>query len=413
MVATTCLFRRTAVVGCLLAMVAIGALTAAYGPSIPAFKAQQGIDDATAGAGLAMQSIGAVVGILLSQPLLRRRGNTVAVGASTLLVAVGSIAVAAAPSWPLVLASAVITGLGLGGCDVLITQLLIVGAGTSGPAMVNLAHACFGLGTAAAPALIAAVGAAHYRIVFAVIGLFALAGLTTLRGISPFPTPLELTSASTGSDAARPRHRAVGAVVVLGFLTLYVTHFGAQSGIGSWEPTVLLGQSYSPANATLATSGFWIAMVLGRLVAAPLSRRISLPALVVGSCIGMTCAAAVALHDPAIPWAYALAGFFIGPIFPNGMTWMAASGHAHGNRFASVIAASMVGMAVAPIAVGAVITQHGSRAVAPSILVISAFALASSAVVATLTRARRAATSGDGPSTPSHEHQESRTTPNL
>ena len=72
MVATTCLFRRTAVVGCLLAMVAIGALTAAYGPSIPAFKAQQGIDDATAGAGLAMQSIGAVVGIGAQRRARRR-----------------------------------------------------------------------------------------------------------------------------------------------------------------------------------------------------------------------------------------------------------------------------------------------------------------------------------------------------
>ncbi|MCA1184936.1 MULTISPECIES: sugar MFS transporter [unclassified Saccharopolyspora] len=384
MVETTSLFRRGAVVGCLFAMTAIGALTAAHGPAIPAFRAEQGIDGATAAGGLAAQSIGAVAGILLSQALLRRRGNTAAVGASALLVAVGSVAIALAPSWPLILASAAVAGLGLGGCDVLITQLLIVGAGSRGPALVNVAHACFGLGTALAPAAIAAIGAEHYRVVFAGIGSLALVGLATVRGISAAPTPLELTARTAGDAAPR---RLAGTAIVLGFLVLYVTHFGVQSGIGSWEPTVLAEQGYGAAAASLATSGFWLAMVGGRFAAASLSRRVPLPALVVASCAGMVAAAAVALHGPATAWAYLLAGFCIGPIFPNGLTWLAASGHAHGGRFAAVIAASMIGMALAPTGLGAVIGRWGTQAVAPSVLAIAALALLAGGFVTVLTRA--------------------------
>ncbi|MET9085881.1 MFS transporter [Streptomyces sp. NPDC004237] len=370
-------------------MTAIGALTAAYGPSVPAFKQQQGIDDTVAGAGLAMQSLGAVVGILFSQPLLRRWGNRGAVGVSIALVALGAVAVACAPTWPLILSGAVIAGLGLGGCDVLITQLLIVGAGAKGPAMVNIAHACFGLGTAAAPALIAALGVAQYRIVFALIALMALVAVATVKGIAPSPGPHELVARSPHRSPGAPQRRRIGVAVAFGFLALYVTHFGAQSGIGNWEPTALLDQGFTSSGAALATSGFWLAMVLGRFVAAALSRRVGLATLVVVSCVGMTGAGALALIGSATAWAYLLAGFFIGPIFPNGLTWMATTGHAHGNRFAYVIAASMVGMALAPLALGAVIADHGTGAMPPSILLIAALALASSVVVALLTRTRR------------------------
>ncbi|MEV5013482.1 MFS transporter [Streptomyces rochei] len=386
--ATTSLFRRNAVAGCLIAMTAIGALTAAYGPSIPALKEQQGISDAAAGTGLAMQSLGAVVGILLSQPLMRRHGNRMAVGASMALVAVGSVIVACAPTWPLILSGAVVTGLGLGGCDVLITQLLIVGTGARGPAMVNIAHACFGLGTAAAPALIAVVGATQYRIVFALIALMALAGVATIKGLAPSPNPHELVPRAHEHAHGASRSRGIGVAVAFGFLALYVTHFGAQSGIGNWEPTVLADQGFSASGAAWATSGFWLAMVAGRFVAAALTRRVSLPALVVVSCIGMTAAGALALHSSMTAWAYLLTGFFIGPIFPNGLTWMATTGHAHGNRFAYVIAASMIGMALAPVALGAVIGAHGTGAMPPAILAIAALALASSLLVALLTRTR-------------------------
>ncbi|MEU8710387.1 MFS transporter [Streptomyces sp. NPDC048565] len=394
--AATLLFKRPALVGCLITMTAIGALTAAYGPSIPAFKEQQGVNDTAAGAGLAMQAIGAVVGVLCSQPLLRRRGNRAAVGVSVVLVGVGATVVACAPTWSLTLLGAVITGLGLGGCDVLITQLLIVGTGSRGPAMVNIAHACFGVGTAAAPALIAAVGVAQYRILFAVIALMALVAATTVKGLAPSPTPHELAPHARDDKHGISRHRAIGVAVTFGFLALYVTHFGVQSGIGNWEPTVLLDRGYTSSGAALATSGFWLAMVLGRFVAAALSRRMSLATLVVVSCIGMTGSGAVALHSSTTAWAYLFVGFFIGPIFPNGLTWMVNTGFAHGNRFAYVVAVSMVGMALAPVGLGAVIAERGTGALPASVLAISALTLAASLLVVLVTRAGRDRHDGQG-----------------
>lgn len=70
------------------------------------------------------------------------------------------------------------------------------------------------------------------------------------------------------------------------------------------------------------------------------------------SCIGTTGSGAIGPHSSTTVWACLFAGFFIGPVFPSGLTWMVNTGHAHGNRFAYVVAASMVGMALAPIGLG-------------------------------------------------------------
>lgn len=82
----TQLFSRSATAGACVAMVGVGGLLAAYGPAIPELKDKFGLSDAAAGSGLAVQSVGAVVGVLAAQPVLRRRGNQFAVASSLLLI---------------------------------------------------------------------------------------------------------------------------------------------------------------------------------------------------------------------------------------------------------------------------------------------------------------------------------------
>ncbi|ADG98181.1 major facilitator superfamily MFS_1 [Segniliparus rotundus DSM 44985] len=365
------LFTRAATAGACAAMVGVGALLAVYGPALPEWKAQFGLSDAAAGSGLALQSLGAVVGAVAVQPVLRRRGNRFALAASLSLVVVGSVVIALAPSWGLTLAGAVVAGLGLGGCDALVTQLFLIGHGERGPALVNIAHACFGIGTVAAPALVAVVGSGRYRWVFVGVGVICLVGLATLRGVRPRPTPGE-----SARDAARSERLSGSALAVVGgFLVLYIAHFAVQSGIGSWEPVRLLDLGHSPAVAGLATSGYWLAMVIGRFLAAPLAHRVSAAALVIASAAGMTAAVALACYGPATVWAYLLAGLFIGPIFPNGLTWLAQTGYAHGPAFAYIVAAAMAGAVVCPPLLGALVGAHGAGALAPALLSGSVIAM--------------------------------------
>lgn len=382
------LFNRAAIVGSMLAMVSIGALIASYGPAIAGFKERFGLSDADAGAGLALQSVGAVAGVLAAPWVLRKFGNRAAMSTALVLITLGATAMAIVPAWSLLLVAATTAGLGVGAIDLLVSQLLITGTGDRGPALMNLAHAFFGIGTVASPALTAVVGSSSYMVVFAIFAAFALAALLTMPGLKAHPTPMDETPASQ-SGAPKPARRS-GAVLLSGFIILYIAHFGVQSGIGNWEPTYLVATGYGQSTAVWATSGFWMAMVLGRFVAAALTRHIAIPQLVTLSCVGMTAALAVATIEGTAVWAFLLCGFFIGPIFPNGLTWLAHSGYGQGPSFAYVIAASMVGMAVAPWAIGVHIEYAGEQVLPATLLGIAVIALAVSLVLAILTyRLRR------------------------
>lgn len=374
------LFSRSATAGACVAMVAVGGLFAAYGPAIPELKDKFGLSDAAAGSGLAVQSIGAVVGVLAAQPALRRRGNQFAVASSLALVVVGSCLIAAAPTWSLTLTGAVIAGLGLGGCDALITQLLLIGNEERGPTLVNIAHACFGIGTVVAPAVIAGIGAENYRVVFVGVAVLGLGAAATMRGLAARPTPADAAESVPSTAATRaPRLVVVG--VVGGLLVLYIAHFAVQSGIGSWEPSRLLDLGHSATLGGLATSGYWLAMVVGRFAVAPIAHRVSPATVVIVSSVGMAAAVALAFYEPATIWAYLLAGLFIGPIFPNGLNWLVTTGYAQGAAFAYVIAGAMAGAVFCPPLLGALIGTYGTSALAPTLLVGSLIAVAAAVIV--------------------------------
>lgn len=377
------LFNRAAIVGSMLAMVSIGALIASYGPAIAGFKTRFGLTDADAGAGLALQSVGAVVGVAAAPWVLRKFGNRTAMSIALVLITIGATAIAFAPAWSVLLVAATTAGLGVGAIDLLVSQLLITGTGERGPALMNLAHAFFGIGTVASPALTAAVGSDSYMVVFVLFAVCSLAALLTMPGLKSRPTPMD-TTPLTSAGATRPT-RWIGVLLLSGFIILYIAHFGVQSGIGNWEPTYLTATGIGQSTAVWATSGFWMAMVSGRFVAAGLTRHIAIPQLVTLSCIGMTVALAIAHFEGTAIWAFLLCGFFIGPIFPNGLTWLAHSGYGRGPSFAYVIAASMVGMAVAPWAIGVHIEYAGTQVLPFTLLAIALIALAVSVALAVLT----------------------------
>ncbi|WOC13432.1 MFS transporter [Gordonia sp. MP11Mi] len=375
------LFTPSSTVGACVAMVAVGGMMAAYGPVIPELQARFGLSEAVAGSGLAVQSIGAVVGVLSAQPVLRRWGNRFAVSIALVLISFGAGLICFAPTWPLVLAGAVVAGFGFGGCDALITQLFILGQGSRGPALVNVAHACFGIGTVAAPALIATIGAEHYPLLFGAIAVVGVAALTSMRGLSPRPTPADVAAAQPSSSGANPRATRVGVAIVGGLLVLYIAHFAVQSGIGNWEPTRLLDLGHNAHAASLATSGFWLMMVVGRFLVVPLVHRIDPSVIVIVSTVGMTAAITVALIPSVTIWAYLAAGLFIGPIFPNGLNWLAATNRAQGSAFAYVIAGAMAGAVICPPLIGLLIGMSGTGVLAPALIVAASLCVCAALVV--------------------------------
>lgn len=388
------LFTTKATIGSCAALVAIGVMLAAYGPAIERFKVEFSVSSAAVGGAIAVQSLGAVIGVLAAQPVLKRFGNRVTMSASLLLMALGCSVVAVSPAWAVTVAGSAVAGFGLGGCDALTTQLFVFGQGRRGPMLINVVHGCFGLGTVLAPAALAVVGVQNYRLIFGVAAAISVLAAVTMTGLTPRPTPAD--NAARHADTATSARRSGAVVVVVGgFLALYILHFGVQAGLGSWGPSRLLDLGYSSATASAVIAGYWAAMVIGRFAAAPLAGRVSMSVLVTASCVGTSAAAALAMYGPATVWAYLLAGLCIGPIFPNGLTWLAHTHYAPGAVFAYVIAAAMAGAAVFPPLLGVVMgSSCGTAALAPALLAGSILAAISCAVIAAMLRRHARADSG-------------------
>ncbi|MBH1933309.1 MFS transporter [Streptomyces sp. AV19] len=344
-------------------MVVIGALLALYGPVVPALRDRFGLSESTAGLALAAQSFGAVLGVIGFHSVHRRIGNRALLASSYLTMLAGTVVFGLSGVWPLMLGAAFVTGLGLGGVDFAISRLFLIGLGARGPALLNVAHGCFGLGTVLAPAVIAVVGPDRYGAVFVALGLLSLVPLACVRGIRARPTPADLAvqagqDGRAGTPAGGPGRRTP-AMVLAGFVAVYMLHFAVQSGIGNWEPTHLHDLGRSTTTATVATSLYWLAMTAGRFLVAPLARRWSASVIVTASCVLMTVSVLLVPVPGLTPWAYAAAGLCIGPIFPNGLNWLNRSAPASGNAMAYVIAAAMLGSVAFPPVLGAAIEEYG------------------------------------------------------
>ncbi|MFF4832979.1 MFS transporter [Streptomyces sp. NPDC001315] len=352
--------------------VLIGALQALYGPSIPAFREEFGLSPSAAGLGLSAHFVGGVAGVLLFDRLFGRIGNRRILGSSYALMAVGAAGFAAAPNWPAALAAALLAGLGFGGIDYGLNQLFAVGFGRRSTAMLNILNAHFGVGAILGPALIGAVGSAHYPAVFVGFALANLPLLLCLRGVRDrAPQP----GGAAPESGGRPLGRSLGSVLAV-FVTLYVLHVGIEAGVGGWEPTHLETVGYGAGVAATATSVYWLMMTVGRFLVAPLALRFSARSIIAVSCTGMTACLLLAAVPGLAPYAYAGVGLFIAPIFPTGLPWLHRAAPSARRAGAVVIAASMAGGVAAGPALGKAIEWSGVRTVPLLLCGVSALCLA-------------------------------------
>lgn len=189
-------------------------------------------------------------------------------------MALGSVAFAFSPSWPLALLGALVTGFGFGGIDYGLNQLFATGFGQRGPAMLNILNAHFGIGAIAGPALIGLLGADRYPAVFTAFAVMAALLLIPLGGVRG-RTSGGRPAGAAGHPANLPARRT--AALLTAFVVLYVLHVGVEAGVGGWEPTHLAAVGHSTTLAASATSVYWLMLTLGRFLVAPLTLRWSEP----------------------------------------------------------------------------------------------------------------------------------------
>lgn len=350
---------RTALAGIAACFLLMGALAAAYGPLLEHLARRFDISLPVAGEVFSAHFAGALVGVVVAMWAMERASGRRTVWAALGCLGLGCAGVALASSWPAFLAGVFVIGIGFGGLDLGLNQLVAHSEGPRRSALLNALNGAYGFGAIAGPILISRLGEQHLALLYGGATVLAVALLPAAAGIS-------------GRLPVKPRKGAGRPGLLVGiFLVAYIFYVGTETGVGGWMTSHLESVGLQSLDAASLTSGFWLATALGRLLAALIPDRVP-PSVVVitGSAIASV-ALLVALSGRAAPIAYVVTGFAIAPIFPTGIAWLAKLRPGDSRSTSWLFPASMVGGVVIPGAIGVTIAWLGIGS-APAILALAA-----------------------------------------
>src|SRR5262249_2586289 len=157
-----------------LGFVSLGLPDGLNGVAWPSIRATFGLPIDGLGALLLMFTVGYLASSFASGRILSTMGIGTLLSLSCLATGLSLIGYSLAPVWSLIVALAVIAGLGAGAID---AGLNTFAATQFSPRMVNWLHACYGVGAAGGPAIMTGVLTANHpwQQGYAVVGVWQLA----------------------------------------------------------------------------------------------------------------------------------------------------------------------------------------------------------------------------------------------
>jgi len=270
----------------------IGAVQGLYGPVLPSVRASFGLSAATAGWMIGTHYFGSVTGVLLSLFLETRLRSRSRLAAGLGLVAVGTVSFAVFQAWPWALVGVLYIGLGYGILIVAVNALFAMGFGDRSPALLILVNAAFGMGAVVGPLLYGLLSSGNFRPAFLVAGALAVL-ILPLGWAVPEPQAHQRRAPVPTGDGV-PR-------ALLGFVALFLLYTAIESSTSGWMATHLVFHGYSQAAAAGLTSGFWIALTVGRLLSVPISLRVTPLQMITPALAGVSVLALAAHSNALLP----------------------------------------------------------------------------------------------------------------
>ena len=362
---------RTALAAIATTFFLMGLLVAAYGPLLEHLTHRYGVSLSVAGEVLSAHFAGALLGVIISMRALEHVSGRDFVLAALGCLGLGCAGVALAPAWPAFLVGVFVIGAGFGALDIGLNQLVAHSQGPKRVALLNALNGAFGIGAVAGPILVSAFARAHLSLLYAIFAALAVGVLPAAMRISGRLPVVQ----------NRPRGRP-GLLVGI-FALAFVVYVATEAGVGGWMTSHLESVGVQSLAAAELTSGFWLALALGRLLIALVPASVPEPAIVlVSSALGAIALLAAALSSSAAPIAYVATGFFIAPIFPTGIVWLARLRPGDARATSWLFPASMIGGIVGPGAISAVIAEFGISRTPVVLTVVAIGTLASFALAA-------------------------------
>ncbi len=368
---------RAALVAIAAIFFLMGVLASAYGPLLEHLSHRFEVSLSVAGGVLSVHYVGAVVGVLVGMRALQRLPSRTFVLAAVTSLGLGCAVVALAPSWSAFLGGVLVLGLGYGALDIGCNQLVAHSEGARRTAVLNALNGTFGVGAVAGPILVSTVGRAHLGFFYggaAALAVLLLPLVAQMSGRLPFM-------------AGRSAGRSMGLLAI--FMIAFALYVGLETGIGGWMPSHLESVGQQSLAAATLTSGFWLALAAGRLLAAFVPAEMPERVIVIAGSGVAAVALLTALIPKVAPVAYILAGLAIAPIFPTGIVWLAKLRPGDARATSWLFPASMLGGAVVPGGISAVIGRFGIG-FTPVVLSIVALACLGSFLLAVVRSSRAA-----------------------
>jgi MFS transporter, FHS family, glucose/mannose:H+ symporter len=364
-------FTRLAFAGSLGAFMLIGAIDAVYGPLLHPLSHRFGVSLAFAGTIISVNFTGALIGVLCALAAFRRAPTRPIATFAQAAVAAGCLTIAVSRNWPLLAVGVFITGIGFGATDFSLNQLMTRTRARGRAVRLTIVNSAFGAGAVLGPVCVNVLGDRTLVFGFAIASVIACAMSVSLTGISatapaadPHPERPDRRDAGRG-DAGRARARPHPGVAVAALA--YLLYVGCEAGTAGWIPAHLESFRYSVPFATGVTSGFWGAMAVGRILAAPASRTVAAHRMVLAACSLLAITLALTAIPAIAPVCYVAAGMAAAPIFPIGLDWLAATFPRDGPATSWALIGSFAGGIAGPAAVAAVVWLIGVPAV-PAVL---------------------------------------------
>jgi FHS family glucose/mannose:H+ symporter-like MFS transporter len=330
---------------------AMGAAQAMYGPIFPELRVMFGLDPADAGALASAHFVGAFAGILLWTMGERWRASRAVLAGSALLIVLGALLIALAPSFLLVRAGGIVLGLGYGSSTLGIHRLFAVLHGARATATLNFVNAMFGVSAIVGPLAVGMVTGTARQYLFAGPALLALVAVPLALASPGMPAPAR--------DEHAPARPALDRVALIVFMAMFLLYVAIESSISAWETTYLLARGFSDKASASWGATFWAGLAAGRMLAVPLSARIP-PGRMVALCLGLTLLALLGTLVAGVePAAFTVAGLGMAAVFPTSFAWLARTFPAAGAVGGLAVGAGNVGGIAGPLLVGVAVTQLG------------------------------------------------------
>ncbi len=271
----------------------MGVIVSMYGPLLTLLTHRFGVGLAAAGSIISVHFAGGLAGVLIAMRTLTRRPGRDTFAGGLAVGGLGCVLAAVAPTWPLFLAAIAVIGLGFGSLVIGLNQLVAYSVGARRTALLNGLNGAYSGGAVVGPILVAAFAAGHFSWLFALGGLAAVALVIPAFGVS----------GRLPVDTAAPRRPGL---VVWIFIAAFVFYVGIEVGAGGWMASHLEAVGLSATAAATATSGFFLALVSGRLLSALIPPSVPEWAVVLGG----SAVASLALVAASVP-ALAVAAYLV------------------------------------------------------------------------------------------------------